>query len=258
VASSQPLVVGGVADENLGMEWREWRGDLSLEMARDLTEKLRSADEPDDYPRLRRALTKDEIDPSETILADLFPDGGSDFGILIRPDGMPCRVDVWWGDEAVSIEPMPDPSDWSAYGPEIYAGWSLHMHQGLGEVDLISALVPGIRSDTQRFREGNEEMAAHLPPRGLDWSLAEALMRNESADPGRVVAISTGRGVSTVRGLFLLPDHRVFMLEADMDEESRLSAVTEWREFNEAEIVETCGPLYVAALRIVAEEQGPD
>src|SRR3712207_3814970 len=84
------LVAVPACGDNRYMDWKPWQGEATLEAARWLTNRLRQGDDPPSFARLRRALQGWGLDPEQSVLSELFPDGGSDFGILIRPDGVPC------------------------------------------------------------------------------------------------------------------------------------------------------------------------
>jgi hypothetical protein len=120
----------------------------------------------------------------------------------------------------------------------------------------VRALVPGVAALTANFRDG--EVEEWLGSRARDWSLLNGLLRAEGVEPDRVVMFARAdvlvEGSSSLVATLLFPDERVFLWGAKTDGDFQPATTTKWRQLSDAEIVESCGPLYDAALRLLQEQ----
>jgi hypothetical protein len=211
--------------------WRIWSD--HTEGARHLTRQLRDSSEPK-FQGLREAIGKQQMDPEKTVLCDLFPDGGSDYGLIIAPDGTPYSVDLWWGSNEVTIKPLRKP--WM--GLALYAGWVIFNEEGSGFVDPLNALGRVIERNTEIVRRTlmRDEFAHFIEQEGFS--------------PDRVLCLaSNSLGISHV----VMPDGSLYLIRHGIKADSVI--LVDSRKVESVEARELCGPYLDAAQRLIEESE---
>ena len=226
-----------------------------LKSVRQQTQLARSSNEWI-FPLLRRGLVDEGLDPERTVVTQLYPDGGSDYGMIIGSDGIVRRVDRQWRSQTIEFTVLtedPFPSD-ALY---LYGGWVLFNDEGRGPKDPTDALVPFVRWGTREFRSRERISGGVRRPR--DWSLPNRLLTEVGADPSTTIVMPPAAEVHPHRPslgwVFLVADGRVFFLAAALNPEWDPIEALEWQQLRGPEIEEICGPLYEAAIRVQTEER---
>lgn len=196
------------------------------------------------------------MDPNRTVVTQLYPDGGSDYGMIIGSDGIVRRVDRQWRSQTIEVTVLtrdPFPSD-ALY---LYGGWLLFNEEGRGPKDPTDALVPFVRWGTREFR--SRQRVSGGIPRARDWSLPNRLLTEVGADPSTTIVMRATANVHpqpwSMGYVFLVADGRVFFLAAALNRDWDPVKALEWQQLQGPEIEEICGPLYHAALRVQTEER---
>lgn len=233
-----------------------WNSEIDwLGHARRATQHLRDSDQRV-IRIIRRGLLAQDLDPANTIVAEFYGDGGSDYGVLIDPDGVVRTLNRPWGTETVELTTLtrdPYPSD----ALHLYGAWMLFNEEGRGPKDPIAALLPYIKWRTREFR--SRERKQYGRQVAYDWSLPYGLLSEIGADPLSTLVMHPTVDINphphSMGYGFLVPDGRVFVLAAVRDADRNPVSVLEWEEIAPGEIEETCGPLYEAAVRVQAQER---
>ena len=217
--------------------------------ARVRTQLLRHSDAPS-LSALRAALTDAGVDVGRTVLAQFFPDGGSDCGVLITPDGREMVIHVGWGSHHVRIELMSArlaPS----YAIDSYFGWVLWNEETDGEPrDPAHVLVPFVRFMTELFRspaEGHTRWLDRLRQESRSLATAGRDPMNAAMTPG--IAPSK-KSPGADRYGFVFPDGPAFVATIPRSD----PAVVE--EVPPAQLESVFGPLHSAALAYLKGEAG--
>jgi hypothetical protein len=177
---------------------------------------------------------------------DVFPDGGSDYGVILGPDGTVYQFDAWWGSEKVDLNEKPP--EWGMCGQEIHAGRILLNEQGTANLDPLEALIPGIRRITAMFRTGDLL--------GRDWSPARDSIIGEETDPAKVIVIDAATGGDELGATFVFPNERAFLFTAETDPLSKNTIrIIEWTQLTDSEVDDYYGGFYKAALRILESQE---
>jgi hypothetical protein len=197
------------------------------------------------------------LDPAETIFAELFPDGGSDFGLLIGADAIIRRFHWPWGSDVIDVDFLTEDHPIHSYALQIYGGWFVFNEEGRGPRNPIDALIPYIKWRTGEFR--GAEIKRYGRAFRYDWSLPYRLLAEAGADPLATVVMHPTATVNPhPRSMgygFLVPDGRVFVLAAVTDGDGNPVETLKWEQVNPAAIEAACGPLYEAAVRFQTEER---
>jgi hypothetical protein len=210
------------------------------EYVRARTELLRHSDDPP-FESLRDALVEAGIDAQRSVLADYFPDGGSDFGLLITPDGHEMMLHVAWGTHDVRLEPVPARRA-HGYALEMYLGWLLWNEEMSEEPrDATRSLIPLVRFMTELFRSDED---GHLGwvSRLRREARPLAGMSRDPADAAMVPGIAPSKvSPGASRYGFVFPDGAAFVVRP-RSEPARVEEVPS------AQLEFVFGPLHPAAL----------